>query len=78
MYADYATRLPGTNWKVGVDANIGYHMYSENPSRNNYMNAGLGISLGNRYLTLSDRVIYTADGINAEIDRVIQEVNNEE
>jgi hypothetical protein len=69
LYADYATRLPGTNWKVGVDANIGYHMYSENPSRNNYMNAGLGISLGNRYLTLSDRVIYTADGINAEIDR---------
>ncbi len=68
LYADYATRLPGSNLKVGVDANVGYHMYSENPSRNNYFNAGLGVTLSGRYFTLGDKILYTADGISAEID----------
>ena len=69
LHAKYGTHLPGTNLNVGVNANIGYHAYSEKPSQNNYWNAGLGVSLGNRYFTLSDRLVYTADGINPEIER---------
>lgn len=45
LFVDYLSQIPDSALKLGLGANVGYNAYTENSSKNNYMNAGLNMSL---------------------------------
>ena len=52
LFAKYSSNIPNSGLKIGANANIGYNAYSEEPAKNDYMNAGAGFNIGNSKFSL--------------------------
>ena len=52
LFAEYLVNIPNTGLKFGANANVGYNAYLESPAKNDYMNAGAGLNIGNRFFKL--------------------------
>lgn len=76
LFAEYLNSIPNSGLKFGANANLGYNIYSENSSKNNYMNAGLGLNLSNKIFVLSDSFLYTTDPSTSELTDRAKRINN--
>ena len=76
LYAEYLTNFPGTGLVLGANANVGYNAYTEDASKNNYVNAGLGFNLGNKLFSLEEALLYTADPATSELTDRAKRLNN--
>lgn len=76
LFAEYLSNIPNTGLKVGANANIGYNAYLESPAKNDYMNAGAGFNIGNRFFYLDEEFLYTADPATSELTDRAKRINN--
>ncbi len=76
LYAKYLNTIPNTALKLGANANIGYNAYTENPAKNDYMNAGAGFNVGNNKFSLDEKFLYTADPATSELTERAKRINN--
>jgi len=76
LFADYLSQIPNSSLKVGLGANVGYNAYSENPSNNNYINAGAKGFLENEYFKLYDSFIYTSEQATNELTERTDRISN--
>lgn len=76
LYAKYLNTIPNTGLKFGANANIGYNAYTENPAKNDYLNAGAGFNVGNNKFTLDEKFLYTADPATSELTERAKRINN--
>ena len=77
LYADYLSQIPNSSLKVGLGANVGYNAYTEAPSKNNYINAGLKGFLENEYFKLSEGFIYTSEQATNELTERTDRISND-
>ena len=76
LLAEYLVNIPNTGLKFGANANIGYNAYTENPAKNDYMNAGAGFNVGNNKFSLDEKFLYTADPATSELTERAKRINN--
>lgn len=76
LFAKYMNNIPNTGLSFGANANVGYSAYSETPSKNDFMNAGLGVKLSNKNFMLKENFLYTADPANSELTDRAERMNN--
>jgi len=76
LYADYLSQIPNSSLKVGLGANVGYNVYTESPSKNNYVNAGIKGFIENEYFKLSEGFIYTSEQATNELTERTDRINN--
>lgn len=76
LFAKYFNSIPNSSVKFAADANIGYNAYTETPAKNDYMNAGLGLSLSNSKFFFEDKFLYTADPATSELTDRVNRINN--
>ena len=76
LFADYLSTFPGTALKFGANANVGYNAYTEEAAKNDYVNAGLGLNLGNKIFSIDENFLYTADPATSELTDRAKRINN--
>lgn len=76
LFAKYLSNIPNSGLKFGADVNLGYNAYTESSSKNNYMNAGVGLNLGNDKFSLEENFLYTADPATSELTERAKRINN--
>jgi len=76
LFVDYLSQIPNSSLKVGLGANVGYNAYTEDPSKNNYINAGLKGFLENQYFKLSEGFIYTSEQATNELTERTDRISN--
>ena len=77
LFAKYFNSIPNSSVKFAADANIGYNAYTESPAKNDYMNAGVGLSLSNSKFFFEDKFLYTADpAIIRKLDSLVNDYPN--
>ena len=76
LFAKYSSNIPNSGLKIGANANIGYNAYSEEPAKNDYMNAGAGFNIGNSKFSLDEKFLYTADPATSELTERAKRINN--
>lgn len=77
LFIDYLSQIPNSALKLGLGANVGYNAYTENSSKNNYMNAGLNVSLKNDYFRFYDNFIYTSEQASNALTERSERISNE-
>ena len=76
LFAEYLVNIPNTGLKFGANANVGYNAYFESPAKNDYMNAGAGLNISNRFFSLEEEFLYTADPATSELTDRAKRINN--
>ena len=76
LFAEYLVNIPNTGLKFGANANVGYNAYLESPAKNDYMNAGAGLNIGNRFFSVEEEFLYTADPATSELTDRAKRINN--
>ncbi|MDD5021030.1 MAG: outer membrane beta-barrel protein [Endomicrobiaceae bacterium] len=77
LFVDYLSQIPNSALKLGLGVNVGYNAYTENNSKNNYMNAGLNMSLKNDYFRFHNDFIYTSEQASNALTERAERINNE-
>ncbi|GAB1401278.1 hypothetical protein MASR1M68_01890 [Elusimicrobiota bacterium] len=77
LFIDYLSQIPNSALKLGLGANAGYNAYTENSSKNNYVNAGLNVSLKNDYFKFYNNFIYTSEQASNALTERAERISNE-
>ncbi len=75
--ANYQTNIPGSGLGLAATGLVGYNVYTEKPSKNNYWDVLADVKLSNDTFKVGDKFIYTSDPANnALTDRAKRLQNN--
>ena len=66
--ANYNTTIPNSALKFNANALVGYNAYTRKHSLNNYWDALGGVELSNKQFKIGDKVLYTSDYSNEDLD----------
>lgn len=76
LFLKYLNAIPNSGLNFGAKVNLGYNAYTENSSKNNYMNAGADLKLSNKKFILNEKFLYTADPATSELTDRAKRINN--
>lgn len=74
--ADYKAQLPGSGLNLTAGALVGYNLYTEKPSKNNFWDALGTVEVANQQLKVGDRFLYTSDPANSALTDRAKRMNN--
>lgn len=73
---DYAANIPNTALAVAVNGKAAYNAYSEDASKNNYIDGRASVGIGNRIFKLNNDFVYTEDPANSELTKRAKRISN--
>ncbi len=73
---DYKGQVPNSGLNLTAGALVGYNLYTEKPSKNNYWDVLGTVELANENLKLGDRYVFTSDPANSELTDRAKRMNN--
>ena len=75
--ANYQANIPGSGLELAATGLVGYNVYTEKPSKNNYWDVLADVKVSNDTFKVGDKFIYTSDPANnALTDRAKRLQNN--
>jgi hypothetical protein len=77
LYAFNKTFIPNTSLKLVSKCGIGYNVYTENPSVNNYADSNNRISIKNDNISLEEAFLYTTDPFESELPNRAERIFND-